>query len=164
MPSGLVKDELDRYFKEKEGPERAIDASLPWWKVCHYPWFQKFFLNLIHTRIMDPWHSPWLRTCPETILQFLLHPSLWSDSSPPLVIYALMSETLLRLRPLHNLCVQSTGSVKVCLVKYKIIIWYASSLLFRNHVYIVHTIVYMVHTIYHIMYLNGRTCIIWLEL
>jgi hypothetical protein len=42
-PSGPVKDELDRYFKEKEGPECAIDASLPWWKVCHCPSFRKFF-------------------------------------------------------------------------------------------------------------------------
>src|ERR1700678_4160703 len=33
---------------------------------------------------------------------------------------SLMSETLLRLRPLHNTCVQSTGYVRVCLVKYKI--------------------------------------------
>ena len=41
-PSMPVRDELDRYFKDKEGPECAIDASLPWWKVCHYPWFRNF--------------------------------------------------------------------------------------------------------------------------
>ena len=43
-------------------------------------------------------------------------------------------------------------------------VFFSWCLLFRNHVYIVHTIVYMVHTIYHIMYPNGRTYIIWLEL
>ena len=37
-PSRPVKDELDRYFKDKEGPECAVasDASLLWWKVCRY--------------------------------------------------------------------------------------------------------------------------------
>jgi hypothetical protein len=32
-PPRPVKDEVDRYFKDKEGPECAIDASLLWWKV-----------------------------------------------------------------------------------------------------------------------------------
>lgn len=42
-PFGPVKDEVDRYFKDREGPECAIDASLLWWKVRHssYPWFRK---------------------------------------------------------------------------------------------------------------------------
>ena len=29
-PSGPVKDELDRYFSDREGPECTMDASLPW--------------------------------------------------------------------------------------------------------------------------------------
>ena len=33
---GPVKDEEDRCFKDKEGPECTMDASPPWWKVHRY--------------------------------------------------------------------------------------------------------------------------------
>ena len=34
-PLGPAKDEVDRYFRNREGPEYVIYASLLWWKVCH---------------------------------------------------------------------------------------------------------------------------------
>ena len=38
--SGPVKDELDWYFNDREGPECAMDASLLWWvEGVSYPWF-----------------------------------------------------------------------------------------------------------------------------